>query len=105
MHMGGLALIGTLPVPNLVHVVLNNGAHDSVGGQPTVAREIDLCAVALACGYKRALKAESRDFLRDVSPREGPVFVEVPVRKGNRPDLGRPYLSPRENKNLFMREL
>ena len=51
MHMGNLAIIATQAPPNLHHVVLNNGAHDSVGGQPTAARAVDLAGVARACGY------------------------------------------------------
>jgi phosphonopyruvate decarboxylase len=105
MHMGALAIIGTMKPPNFVHIVLNNGAHDSVGGQPTVAHKIDLCAVAVACGYKRAIRIEDKRAI-DIAPAgDGPVFLEIVVRRGNRPDLGRPYLSPRDNKELFMEKL
>jgi phosphonopyruvate decarboxylase len=105
MHMGALAIIGTMKLPNFVHIVLNNGAHDSVGGQPTVARNVDLCAVAAACGYKRTLRIEDERAI-DITPAEdGSIFIEIIVRKGNRPDLGRPSLSPRDNKDLFMESL
>jgi phosphonopyruvate decarboxylase len=105
MHMGGLALIGTMPLPNFIHIVLNNGAHDSVGGQPTAARNIDLCKIALACGYKKAVKVEDKKISKEAIEGKGPIFIEMCVRKGNRPDLGRPRLPPRENKAMFMEAL
>jgi phosphonopyruvate decarboxylase len=105
MHMGALAIIGSMKLPNFVHIVLNNGAHDSVGGQPTVAHSVNLCAVAAACGYKRTLRIEDKKAI-DIAPvGDGAVFMEIVVRKGNRSDLGRPSLSPRENKKLFMENL
>ena len=64
MHMGALAIIGTQPSSNFKHIVLNNGAHDSVGGQPTAGFEIDIPSIALACGYKVALSAETLAELR-----------------------------------------
>ena len=106
MHLGGLSTIGTQKPKNMVHIVLNNGAHDSVGGQPTVARNINLCAVALACGYDQALSVAAPEALLSnlkiafASP--GTVFIEVMVSKGARPDLGRPKSSPIENKKAFM---
>lgn len=105
MHMGALAIIGTMKLPNFAHIVLNNGAHDSVGGQPTVARNIDLCAVAAACGYEKTLRIDDKKAI-DIAPAEtGSVFIEILVRKGNRPDLGRPSLPPRDNRKLFMERL
>jgi phosphonopyruvate decarboxylase len=105
MHMGALAIIGTMKLPNFVHIVLNNGAHDSVGGQPTIARNIDLCAAAAACGYERTLRIEDKRAI-DIAPvGNGSVFIEIIVRKGNRPDLGRPCLPPQDNKELFMKNL
>ena len=106
MHLGGFSTIGTQKPKNMVHIVLNNGAHDSVGGQPTVARNINLCAVALACGYDQALSVAAPEALLSnlkiafASP--GTVFIEVMVSKGARPDLGRPKSSPIENKKAFM---
>ena len=59
MHLGALAIIGVEKPANLTHIVINNGAHDSVGGQPTAGFEIDLAAVARACGYPTALVARN----------------------------------------------
>jgi len=98
MHMGGLATIGQLGPKRYVHVVLNNGAHDSVGGQPTVGFGVDLLAIAKACGYKRvaraATEAELEGALSDLFEVEGPSLLEIRVKKGSRKDLGRPTQSP-----------
>jgi phosphonopyruvate decarboxylase len=104
MHMGALAAIGERKPPNLRHIVLNNGAHDSVGGQPTIALKIDLSAIARSSGYERVYtvrtKAELPRFLAE--KRDGTIFIEVKVRKGARKDLGRPRSSPIENKTALM---
>jgi phosphonopyruvate decarboxylase len=112
MHLGALAAIGALKPVNLRHFVLNNGAHDSVGGQPTIAHEIDLPGMARAAGYAKVYPAgnlkELRLVMADISASKekeskGHVFVEIKVRQGNRKDLGRPQTSPQENKNAFRR--
>jgi len=109
MHMGGLATIGSLSPSNFKHVVLNNGAHDSVGGQPTAGFEIDLCVIARANGYKHVFRAESADSLRDclrsLKESEGPSLLEVRIEKGARADLGRPTQTPERTKQQFMRFL
>jgi phosphonopyruvate decarboxylase len=105
MHLGALAIIGTQKqLGNFRHILLNNGAHDSVGGQPTVALEIDLPAIARACGYEAAYSVTTRDELGALiaAKQEGPTFIEVRVRKGARKDLGRPRSSPEENKQALM---
>ena len=106
MHMGGMAVIGTRAPANYVHIVLNNGAHDSVGGQPTVGRDIDICGIARACGYRRVFKAASagelESALAEASRADGLCFVEVQVLKGARKDLGRPTTTPLQNKEAFM---
>lgn len=106
MHMGGMAIIAEKAPKNFVHVVFNNGAHDSVGGQPTVGLDIDLCAVAKAVGYRAAFSADNREDLLAVLSRikklDGPVFIQVCVKKGNRNNLGRPTTSPIENKVALM---
>ena len=90
-------------------MVLNNGVHDSVGGQPTVARSIDLCTIAYACGYTGAKKVTSLDELtilvQEAQKLEGPYFIEVIVNPGNRSDLGRPTNSPVDNKIFLQRFL
>ena len=109
MHMGSVAVIGTQKPRNFRHVVINNGAHDSVGGQPTVAREIDLCAVARACGYRGAEALEGVDGLAGAVDRltaaVGPAMLEVRVASRAGTDAGRPTTTPVENKAAFMREL
>ncbi len=109
MHMGGLATIGELSPKNYKHVVVNNGAHDSVGGQPTAGFSTDLCAVARACGYKRAVSVSTEaDLDRELAAlrdEAGPALVEVRVKKGNRKDLGRPTQSPADLKEAFSKHV
>ncbi|MDR1218280.1 MAG: phosphonopyruvate decarboxylase [Treponema sp.] len=105
MHMGALAALGAENPRNIRHIVLNNRAHDSVGGQPTIAGSVDLCGVALSCGYRRVYRVETRDALRKVlstGDREL-TFIEISVKKGARHDLGRPRSTPEENKTALMR--
>ncbi|MDR2632822.1 MAG: phosphonopyruvate decarboxylase [Treponema sp.] len=107
MHLGAMGIIGTRKVRNFRHILLNNGAHDSVGGQPTVALQIDLPAIAKACGYPGVYSVSTRAALAALAAAklEGPTFIEVRVHKGARKDLGRPCLSPEENKYALMRVL
>ena len=109
MHMGALAIIGQSGLSNLVHVVINNGSHDSVGGQPTVGLGIDLVRIAEACGYKHANSVSQPEALKEAFTElidsQGPVLLEIRVSKGARPDLGRPKNSPIENRDALMRHL
>ena len=109
MHMGSLAIIGSKSPKNFKHIVLNNGAHDSVGGQPTAGLKIDIPAIAKACGYKTVLYAEKglelEDKLKLLKSGDGPALLEIRVNKGARKYLGRPKSSPLENKKEFMRFL
>jgi phosphonopyruvate decarboxylase len=109
MHMGSLGVIGQSNLPNLLHIVLNNGAHDSVGGQATVGHDISLPEIALACGYRDALSvndAQGLDTeLKRLLEARGPAFLEVKVNKGARSDLGRPRTTPVENRDLLMQAL
>lgn len=109
MHMGSMAIVATKAQGNYIHVVFNNGAHDSVGGQPTVGLKIDLPAVARAVGYPHVFSVSTMGELEallssSVSrlPSSGPVFIEVKVKKGNRKDLGRPTTTPVQNKEALM---
>ncbi len=106
MHMGSIAIVANKQPKNYVHVVFNNGAHDSVGGQPTVGLKIDLPAVAKAVGYPNAFSVDSKadliDCLKAVDMVEGPILLEVKVKKGNRKDLGRPTTTPIQNKEAVM---
>lgn len=107
MHMGSLAITGNIKPANLLHIILNNAAHESVGGQPTVAGSIDVGAIALASGYVAYYRCDSPDSLADVwrdasAANTGPALVEVRVKSGARADLGRPTSTPRQNKLAFM---
>jgi phosphonopyruvate decarboxylase len=108
MHMGSMAIIGQSNLKNMTHIVLNNGTHDSVGGQPTIARSIKLTDIALSCGYDKAVSVASESelirIIREHNNSES-IFVEINVKPGNRPDIGRPTTSPQENKKLLMRRL
>lgn len=106
MHLGALPIIGSLKPANLTHVLLNNAAHDSVGGQPTVGDRTDFRAIALAGGYSGYAAAstpeEVRSAWRDLAGITGPVLLEVRIAPGSRSDLGRPTSAPPENKKMFM---
>lgn len=106
MHMGSMAIVASKKPTNYIHVVFNNGAHDSVGGQPTVGLRIDLPAVAKAVGYPAIYQVTTKEELTGVLPevkaQNGPVLLQVCVKKGNRKDLGRPTTTPVENKEALM---
>ena len=109
MHMGSMAIVANKAPKNYVHVVFNNGAHDSVGGQPTVGLKIDLPAIAKAVGYPNIFSVDNKEDLlgivSEVKNQEGPVLIEVKVKKGNRKDLGRPTTTPIQNKEALMKFL
>ena len=104
MHMGSMAIVANKAPKNYIHVVFNNGAHDSVGGQPTVGLKIDLPAVAKAVGYRQVFSVDNKESLQKQLSHmgEGPVLLEVRVKKGNRKDLGRPTTTPIQNKEALM---
>ena len=109
MHMGSMAIVASKAPKNYVHVLFNNGAHDSVGGQPTVGLKIDLPAVAKAVGYHHtysvSTKSDLADVINEIKAYEDLALLEVKVRKGNRKDLGRPTTTPIKNKEAFMKFL
>ena len=106
MHMGSMAIVANKAAKNYIHVVFNNGAHDSVGGQPTVGLKIDIPAVARAVGYKSVISVNAKEDLEkalsELTSTEGPILLEVQVKKGNRKDLGRPTTTPIQNKEALM---
>lgn len=106
MHLGATAVIGTSKLPNLIHVVLNNEAHESVGGMPTVASKLDFISIAKGCGYEHAIQVTDELQLKKVLTEARVInqscFVEVKASIESRSDLGRPKESPIDNKNLFM---
>lgn len=109
MHMGSMAVLGANKPKNLVHVVINNGAHETVGGMPTVASSIDLVRVAKACGYPNAMKVENFEHLdrelKAAKDRDELSLIEVACSIGARDDLGRPTTTALENKQNFMKYL
>ncbi|MBQ5399015.1 MAG: phosphonopyruvate decarboxylase [Ruminococcus sp.] len=106
MHMGSMALLGANSPDNLVHIVINNGAHETVGGMPTVASKIDIVAAAKACGYPNAVCVDSFDDLdrelAEAKNRKELSFIEVKCSIGARADLGRPTTTALDNKQSFM---
>lgn len=109
MHMGAMAVIGANSPENLVHVVINNGAHETVGGMPTVASKLDLVAAAKACGYPYAVSVNNFDdlekelnYVKSISKLS---LIEVKSSIGARADLGRPTTAAIENKESFMNYL
>lgn len=106
MHMGSMAIVANKAPQNYVHVVFNNGAHDSVGGQPTVGLKIDIPAIAKAMGYKHVYNVETKEGLQEligeIKVQEGPIFLQACVKQGNRKDLGRPTTTPIQNKEALM---
>jgi phosphonopyruvate decarboxylase len=109
MHMGSLCVNGSNAPGNFKHIVLNNGAHDSVGGQPTLGFEISIPEIAKACGYKKVYLAENESELEsridDFLKSNGPSLLEIRVKKGARSDLGRPDSTPVQNKIDLMKFL
>lgn len=109
MHMGSLPIIGDKAPANFLHILLNNGVHDSVGGQPTVGFETDFCKIALASGYKTAHCVDTPKALREKLQKHtnpnGPIFLEIRVKAGSRADLGRPTSTPVQNKQQLMKNI
>jgi phosphonopyruvate decarboxylase len=109
MHMGAMALVGTNAPRNLIHVVINNGAHETVGGMPTAAGQIDLVTIAKACGYPNAVCVDSFEALdrelEAAKARKELSLIEVKCSIGARDDLGRPTTTALENKQNFMKYL
>ena len=104
--MGAMPVIAANKPNNLIHVVINNGAHETVGGMPTVASNIDVVAIAKACGYPNAVSVDSFDNLDEelqkAKSRNELCLIEVKCSIGAREDLGRPTTTALENKQNFM---
>ena len=106
MHLGSMATLGANAPCNVVHVVINNGSHETVGGLPTVAEKIDLIAIARGCGYPYAASVDNFEALDKelcaAKCREALSFIEVKCAIGARSDLGRPTTTAKQNKESFM---
>lgn len=109
MHLGAWVVIGSLKPRNLIHVLLNNSAHESVGGQPTVGDQVDFEQLSRACGYATYFRAETLDDISStwasIGTQPGPLLFEIRIKTGARDDLGRPTSTTVENKRAFMRHL
>lgn len=109
MHMGAMAVVGRLQPDNLVHILINNEAHETVGGLPTAADAVSLSEIAKACGYQVIPKVEEEtellEALKKCRDSRKLTFLEVDCALGARADLGRPTTSARENKEQFMQYL
>ncbi len=109
MHMGSMAFIAEQQPDNFVHIVINNNAHESVGGMDTAAKHADFSMIAKDCGYKNVYVAENKEELEkafnmiEANPQLS--LIEVRVALGARDDLGRPKESPQENKAAFMNKV
>ena len=109
MHMGAMAVIGAAHPDNLIHIVINNEAHESVGGQPTCAGTVDFEAIGKACGYDHSVSVNDLDSLRRelaaAKERKALTLIEMKSAIGARDDLGRPTTTPQDNKHAFMEHL
>jgi phosphonopyruvate decarboxylase len=108
MRMGVFATIGAYGPANLTHVLLDNGAHDSTGGQATVSAQVSFAGVAAACGYASAVESDDLAVLDEVlaSPKlEGPRFVRLAIRRGTPDGLPRPTITPPDVKTRLMRHI
>jgi len=112
MRMGVFATLGTYGPSNLTHVLLDNGAHESTGGQATVSRHVSFAGVAAACGYASAVEGDTLDVLDAMLAAEGDgvrpsgtQFVRVAIRTGVPDGLPRPTVTPVEVKTRLMRHI
>ena len=106
MHLGAIAIIGANNPNNLVHIIINNSAHETVGGMPTVSDKIDFCKIARGCNYRNTVSVDNfsdlDNALKKAKSKNELILIEVKCAIGAREDLGRPTISPNENKNIFM---
>ena len=109
MHMGAMTVIGSNNPGNYIHIVINNAAHETVGGMPTVAKNISFADIAKGCGYKYVSVVDNYEDLDKelniIKNKKLLSFMEIKCKLGSRKDLGRPTTTPLENKNLFMQAL
>jgi len=105
MKMGNMATIGAVAPDNLVHVLLDNGVHDSTGGQGTVSPNVDFAAVALGCGYRTAIACDNlegfRQALQTAQIGAGPTMIHARIEPGSISPLGRPTVKPPEVARRF----
>lgn len=106
MHMGSMALMGANRPRNIIHVVINNGSHETVGGQPTVMADVDICKIAQGCGYPVVCSVSSFEkldkVLAEAKGNNKLCLIEVKCAIGARDNLGRPTTTAKDNKDNFM---
>lgn len=106
MRMGAMATLAYYQPARMIHILLDNNAHESTGGQPTVSHHIDFVSLAAALGYPRAFYAHDSDELAGIAAewKRDPAltFVEMKIAKGSPPNLGRPEIKPWQVKERFM---
>lgn len=107
MHMGAMTTISKYNLKNYIHIILNNGAHESVGGQPSAGHLIDFTAIAKACGYKTWKKPiedkeELIEAIEQLGNEDSPVFLDVRIHKGLRGVLPPLDFEHRDAIDLFM---
>lgn len=109
MHMGAMAVIGNISPNNLIHIIINNSAHETVGGMPTVASDMNITDIAKSCGYGYVASVDNLEDLdkeiEKVKSLNNLSLIEVKSSIGSRLDLGRPTTTPIENKENFMKFL
>lgn len=108
MRLGAFATVGAYGPPNLRHLLLDNGVHDSTGGQATVSPSVSFAQVAAACGYATALEADDPECIAEwlqAPPASGPGFARLLIRAGASPGLPRPSMSPVEVKCRLLQHL
>ncbi|GAA4330760.1 phosphonopyruvate decarboxylase [Pigmentiphaga soli] len=107
MRMGVFSTVGAYGPPNLLHLLLDNGAHDSTGGQMTVSRNVSFAAVAAACGYGAAIEGDGLDVIDALfdGAAPGPRFARLLTRPGTPDGLPRPSVTPPEVKLRLMRHI
>lgn len=106
MHMGAMVVIGKIAPDSLVHIVINNGAHESVGGLPTAMKGSNTCRMAMESGYKNGCKVNDLDGLEkalaSITTKKELSFIEIETNLESRKDLGRPTTSAKDNKDQFV---
>jgi len=109
MHLGAMAVVGNNNPSNLVHIVINNEAHETVGGMPTVVNTVNLIEIARSCGYSHVSSVDNFDDLdyelEKVKNDNQLSFIEIKSSIGARENLGRPTTTAIENKMNFMKFL
>lgn len=107
MRTGSMATVGAHHTENLIHILLDNEAHDSTGGQSTISYNVSFASVAKGFGYKNALSTDRletfKSFLEDSNLKSGPTFIHFKIKKGSPKTLGRPGIKPFEVKERLQK--